>query len=283
MCPTTSRNDRTWSDTNFLFIAHHWLEDWWILWLSIPVIECDCIFMQLKPESVIWYHTCTLWPAPFLPLSKECRGACDIDRDSIDVDSSQHNGPPRCWYADICEVPMPVNKFQGAKLLCSLQLEHHRSEEPEGPGPVCLCRAPVTSTSCRSKFHTWPFLERQLFLWCCITTGAHASTRNSGHSNARTAAHLLPAILSDRGIVWSVTWNFHSDFFHWPTIIIVSAILFLSNLGFPTYRFLLPDACKRIHSWPVKFHGCVIHCQLFCSTGWDWRPWAEEWSSGRAG
>ena len=72
---------------------------------------------------------------------------------------------------------MPANKFQGAKLLYSLQLEHHRSEEPEGPGPVCLCRTPVTSTSCRSKFHTWPFLERQLLLWCCITTGAHGGTR----------------------------------------------------------------------------------------------------------
>jgi len=87
MCQTTSINDRTWSDTNFPFIAHHWHVDRWILWLSTPVIECDCMCMQLKPESVKWQHS--LWPAPFLPSSEECRGVCDIDRD---VDCSQHNG-----------------------------------------------------------------------------------------------------------------------------------------------------------------------------------------------
>ena len=59
---------------------------------------------------------------------------------------------------------MPANKFHRAKLtLYSLQLKHHRSEEPRGPGPVCPCRTPVTSTSpCRSKFCTWPFLIRWL-------------------------------------------------------------------------------------------------------------------------
>ena len=61
-------------------------------------------------------------------------------------------------------IPMPANQFQGAKLtMYSLQLEHHRSEEPRGPGPVCLCCTPATSTSCRSKFCTWPFLGGDFF------------------------------------------------------------------------------------------------------------------------
>jgi len=111
-------------------------------------------------------------------LSEECRGACDINRDSIDVDSSQHNGPPRCWYADFLRYTcLRINSMEQSLLLYSLQLEHHKSEEPQGPGPVCLCRTSATSTSCRSKFRTWPFLKRQLLLWCCIATGAHASTR----------------------------------------------------------------------------------------------------------
>ena len=103
------------------------------------------------------------------------RDSIDIDRDSIDVDRSQHNGPPHCWYAGSQRPCLRQNSAEHV-LLYSLQLEHHGSEEPRGPGAVCPCCTPVTSTSCRSKFHTWPFLERRL-VQCCIATGAHASTR----------------------------------------------------------------------------------------------------------
>ena len=74
---------------------------------------------------------------------------------------------------------MPVNKFHEAKLtfvLSAAQTPQIR-RAMRSPGPVCLCHTPATSTSCRSKFHTWPFLERQLLLWCCVVTGVHASTR----------------------------------------------------------------------------------------------------------
>ena len=74
---------------------------------------------------------------------------------------------------------MPVNKFQGAKLtfvLSAAQTSQIR-RAIGGPGPVCPCHTPATSTSCRLKFRTWPFLEPRLLLQCCIVTGAHASTR----------------------------------------------------------------------------------------------------------
>ena len=99
-------------------------------------------------------------------------------RHRIDIDRSPHNGPPRCWYADSLRYPcLRMHSKEQSLLLYSLQLEHHRSEEPWGPGPVCLYCTPATYTACRSKFCTWPFLKRQLLLRCCSTTGAHTSTR----------------------------------------------------------------------------------------------------------
>ena len=121
---------------------------------------------------------------------------------------------------------MPANKFHRAKLtLYFLQLKHHRSEEPRGPGPVCPCRTPVTSTSpCRLKFCTWPFLEWRLLLRCCIVTGAHASTRKQRALWCPGSSILLIShIVRLRYTAWLVTWPFRSDFVRWLTVIFVSA------------------------------------------------------------
>jgi len=69
-----------------------------------------------------------------------------------------------------------INSKEQSLLLYSLQIEHHRWEEPRSPGPICPCRTLATSTSCWSKFRTWPFLKRQLF-YSAVVTGVHASTR----------------------------------------------------------------------------------------------------------
>ena len=162
---------------------------------------------------------------------------------------------------------MPVKKFHRAKLTFVLSAARSPDQKSHEVLVLFIRVAATSTTSCRSKFRTWPFLERRL-VRCCIVTAAHASTRKQQALQCSSSSTLPTGHFVRPRYRVVVTWHFRSDLsvdrplywflvlvFHRSRVIVqhISQV----NMPFGTH--------KKILQIPIVFMA-IVHIQPMIAT-----------------